>query len=51
MIFLYVGFVNTWDVFFLLPVDLYAHMEIVVVLIVVKFGGFLVIARNPPDGF
>ena len=29
----------------------YAHMEIVVVLIVVKFGVFLVIARNPPDGF
>ena len=26
-------------------------MEIVVVLIVVKFEGFLVIARNPPERF
>jgi len=31
--------------------NVYAHMEVVVVLIVVKLGGFLVIARNPLDGF
>ena len=29
----------------------YAQTLIVVVLIVVNFGWFLVIARNPPDGF
>ena len=29
----------------------YAQTLIVVVLIVVNFGGFLVIARNPPDEF
>ena len=29
----------------------YAQTLIVVVLIVVNFGGFLVIARNPPDRF
>jgi len=33
------------------PKLLYAQTLIVVVLIVVKFGGFLVIARNPPVGF
>ena len=29
----------------------YAQTLIVVVLIVVNFGGFLVIARNPPERF
>ena len=30
---------------------LYAQNLILVNLILVNFGGFLVIARNPPDGF
>ena len=29
----------------------YAQNLILVTLILVNFGGFLVIARNPPDGF
>ena len=32
-------------------IQVYAPTLIVVVLIVANFGWFLVIARNPPDGF
>ena len=31
--------------------NIYAQNLILVNLILVNFGGFLVIARNPPDGF
>ena len=33
-----------------IPRLVYAHIEIVVAFLVVKIFGFLVIARNPPDG-
>ena len=33
------------------PVNPYTQNLILVNLILVDFGGFLVIARNPPDGF
>ena len=29
----------------------YAHIKVVVAFLVVNFGGFLVIARNPRDEF
>ena len=38
-------------IFFFVFFKVSAHIEIGVVLILVKFEGFLVIARNPPDGF